>query len=454
MITLPLIYSPPAASSGYQPREALSGAQWSEIEPFYPGDPIRQIERASIRAFLEQNRQYLKGRVLDFGAGQQQYRDLVDGEYVPYNLGEPEPVGLFDAVMCNQVLQYCEWPLVTLGAKIRARLKPGGHLLMTYPTSWPEVEPSDLRRWTKAGMAGDLREVGFSIVVHELRAEIRLRKFHIALGYGVVATNARTAPLEPARAKNSTLSAEDSASFLAGKLRREEPFSFFRFGDGLLECLSGKKGGTCDGEAYTPELGRELRDMLDSLLEPITWAPVYLGDWMSAGFDGATEWTRYGQQYAELVGSTKPNWLHFEALLLMRESEALIDFYRAVRADPRRKLFMGPAGNSQAAELLGADCLVTPMANLDVEGLTKELLISDFEVLLFGAGMAGNIPVVKCWEQHPERTYISLGSALDPLGRGKTRKYQMTPRQAQVMFRKVCSGQPSSAEQLRDRAPA
>lgn len=150
-----------------------------------PGDPIRYIERASIRAFMENHRQYLRGRVLDFGAGDQPYRDLVDGEYVPFEKGDPSISGMFDAVMCNQVIQYLEKPEEVIESLVD-RLCWGGHLVMTYPTNWAEVEGSDLWRFPRAGMTQLLARTGLSIVVHELRAEVAIGHFKFALGYGVV----------------------------------------------------------------------------------------------------------------------------------------------------------------------------------------------------------------------------------------------------------------------------
>jgi hypothetical protein len=241
---------------------------------------------------------------------------------------------------------------------------------------------------------------------------------------------------------NSTLSADESALFLAGKLRRQEPFSFWRFGDGFLECVAGKKGGTCDGEQYDPALAEKLWSCWLSIVGQTNGAPAYLGDWRSASFAGARDPARYSDQYAAMIedaGLESWQFLHFEALLLMRETPALIDFYRAVKEDKRRKLFMGPLSNSGVASLLGASCLATPLTgvHLDVDELTLYLLTSDFDILLFGAGMAGNIPAVRCWEQHPERTYINLGSALDPLGRGTSRKQQISPERARHLFGQI-----------------
>jgi SAM-dependent methyltransferase len=149
---------------------------------------IRQLERSSIRRFMEANRQYLCGRVLDFGAGTQPYKDLVDGEYVPYDKGQlfPTSVGVFDAVMCNQVLEYIPEPTHAL-QRMKISLKSGGHLVMTYPTNWDEVEPDDLWRFTKAGMDRLMKLVGLDVCIHERRAQVDLGGFIFPLGYGIVA---------------------------------------------------------------------------------------------------------------------------------------------------------------------------------------------------------------------------------------------------------------------------
>ena len=158
---------------------------------------VRDVERRSIRTFMERYRGLLRGRVLDFGAGKpgtcavpEPYRDLVDvrngGEYVPYDLGDERPRWPFDVVMCNQVLQYVDSPAAAL-IDFADWLKPGGTLVLTYATNWDEVEESDLWRITKAGMERLLKHAGFDVVEHERRADVGIGSFRFALGYGVVA---------------------------------------------------------------------------------------------------------------------------------------------------------------------------------------------------------------------------------------------------------------------------
>ena len=232
-----------------------------------------------------------------------------------------------------------------------------------------------------------------------------------------------------------TPSADQSAAILTAKIRVQEPFFFVRYGDGALECMAGRKGSTCDQEQYSPELGAELAACWRALMKRPEL--VYVGDWQSASFEKHDQGSRYAEQYEAIFEGAEPTRLHFEALLLMRESAELVDFYRAVKQDTRRKLFMGPAWNAGAARMLEATHLVTPMGDLwgQRNRLLNELQHFDFDVLLYGAGMAGNSPAIRCWEKYPERTYVNLGSAMDPLFHGRTRRQQLDMVAATRLFR-------------------
>lgn len=206
---------------------------------------LRTIERDSIRSFVQSaaDEGYLSGRVLDYGCGKQPYRDIVaaaGGEYYGFDLpwlpanvsGEivwppgldgavasrdghetalhswARANGYFDAVLCTQVIQYV--PLVReshgnytdtladwlMDMRVLMDDEKQETLVMTYPTNWPEVEPEDLHRFTKAGMERLLTEAGFEIVRHEARATVKMVGWGsdprgwaevIALGYGVIA---------------------------------------------------------------------------------------------------------------------------------------------------------------------------------------------------------------------------------------------------------------------------
>lgn len=178
---LPIIYEPLTGR--------LTGAYWEELVSYYPGpnDPIRQIEKASIRLFMESARGYLHGRVLDFGCGKQPYKDLVTGEYVGIDQGDFFPDGQFDAVMVNQLNQYLTDPAGTYSL-IRSSLKDGGYLVTTFTTNWDVVEEVDMMRHTANCMERTLRAAGFEVVLTMLRASIRINsRFSFPLGYGTIA---------------------------------------------------------------------------------------------------------------------------------------------------------------------------------------------------------------------------------------------------------------------------
>jgi hypothetical protein len=235
-----------------------------------------------------------------------------------------------------------------------------------------------------------------------------------------------------------------SADCLRNLIVTKNPFIFVRFGDGALECISGKPGHTCDGEVYSSDLGNELVRVWKLLF---TRPRVFLGDWFSASFSPESPHGLYRSEYQALIelgrmnGDQYPNWIHFEALLLMRESESLVEFYRAVRKDPRRKLLMGPEAWRPASHVLQCDFLGIPVTpNLFKNYLAEiksELNNREFDALLYGAGMAGNIPVIDHWSEHPEKTYVNLGSALDPVYRGRSRRQQLSTDRAQKLFESI-----------------
>lgn len=178
---------------------------------------LREYERASIIEFVGQAALagHFKGRVLDYGCGRQPYREIVEaggGEYHGFDrahfAGTLDGVGDvgellihgYDAVLCTQVVQYLHYPTDEMH-KLRGLLAEAhGHLVLTYPTNWPEVEADDYRRFTRAGMARMLEHAGFTILRHEPRGSVWDPRFDVGsnkrvtatgeefvLGYGVVA---------------------------------------------------------------------------------------------------------------------------------------------------------------------------------------------------------------------------------------------------------------------------
>lgn len=170
----------------------------------WPQGSLRAIEHESIRSFVAQAAAggYLSGRVLDYGCGTAPYRSIVEaagGEWFGFDRAEfpdnhvgdvggadDEQVPLIDTILCTQVLQYIKYPDGLLSQLPRLFQFLGGHLVLTYSTNWPEAQPEDLHRFTKAGMERLLAEAGFEIIHHESRASFTWNREKFSLGGGVI----------------------------------------------------------------------------------------------------------------------------------------------------------------------------------------------------------------------------------------------------------------------------
>ena len=230
---------------------------------------------------------------------------------------------------------------------------------------------------------------------------------------------------------------DKSAHLLTELIKSETPFSFWRFGDGAIECMYYWQGVTCDGERYSREMGEKIRAAIKSLHQMRDYCPeasaIYFGDWATATNGSAPNHVNI---WRTVIAAPPEYLLHFEALLLNRQSHALHAFYRAVKQDRRRKLIVGAEFNRPAGELLNADYLAVPLHDLYecLPVIAKRIQERSYDVLLFGCGLAGVLPIVAEWQAHPERTYIHLGSALDPLHKGRTRSGQLGMLQARAFL--------------------
>ena len=163
---------------------------------------LSEIEGRTIREFVQRAADdgHLAGAVLDYGCGKQPYRELIERtcQYAGYdrtqfggnvsgrNIGKTLiREGGWDAVLSTQVIQYVHRPEDWL-SDIAAMLRPGGHLILTYPGAWPVLR-DHLWSFTQAGMEYLLEDAGLDVVRHEVRAAIPFDGFSIVTGYGVVA---------------------------------------------------------------------------------------------------------------------------------------------------------------------------------------------------------------------------------------------------------------------------
>jgi SAM-dependent methyltransferase len=124
---------------------------------------------------------YLKGKVLNAGAGWRDISHLIDGELVNQdiywegdertNIDIYSPIhkipvidATFDAILCIAVLEHVENPEEVIPEFFRV-LKPGGYVVASVPFLQPEHKvPTDFQRYTKDGLERLFSHWGFEIV--------------------------------------------------------------------------------------------------------------------------------------------------------------------------------------------------------------------------------------------------------------------------------------------------
>jgi hypothetical protein len=229
----------------------------------------------------------------------------------------------------------------------------------------------------------------------------------------------------------ATPDCDESARILAGHIGRGEPCSYWRLGDGAIECIRYATGDrkigadrTCDGEQYTPELAERLKRAIAIVRD--TDAPnKYLGDWRTA--DGGSK-PRYLGAWQDLVSVKRQNLLHYEALLLMRESEGLSRFWRTVFESDAPTAYIG----SGMPEALANRWFIARS-----EKFSKMLILPAApRLILFGGGMHGFCDVAEYWAKHPEVTCVHIGSGLDNLTK-ITRNGQLPVAQARAFMERL-----------------
>lgn len=137
-----------------------------------PITSIDYLSRKVFSDFVRSHRAELGGVVLDYGSGNSPYRALLEAEaYItadvpgtetaPDYMIDPESDFLcipedayFDSILLVNVIEHVEDYLDVL-IRLRARVRPGGHILIKAPFMYPVHEyPNDFTRFTYERMIG------------------------------------------------------------------------------------------------------------------------------------------------------------------------------------------------------------------------------------------------------------------------------------------------------------
>ena len=161
-------------------RDRLLNERWLANTLFHPLFWIRRSLRKQVAAHAG----YLKGAVLDAGAGDRPFQEILARhveqvtaiDWAPCSRLHEVPIEVcadlalipfrgvaFDGALCTEVLEHVEEPEVVIRELARV-MKPGGYLIATVPFVFPVHDVYDFRRLTERGLHRLLTHAGFEYV--------------------------------------------------------------------------------------------------------------------------------------------------------------------------------------------------------------------------------------------------------------------------------------------------
>ena len=123
---------------------------------------------------------YVKGRVLDLGAGTAKYKEIIKKNAISYTACDIKkskdidticdvtnlvfPLESFDTVISTQVFEHVPNPF-TVAGEIKKVLKSGGYAIITAPFMFPfHPDPTDNFRFSQKGLEEIFKSLNFEIV--------------------------------------------------------------------------------------------------------------------------------------------------------------------------------------------------------------------------------------------------------------------------------------------------
>jgi SAM-dependent methyltransferase len=145
---------------------------------------IFQPDRHLLVEQIKKNSHYIKGKVLDVGAGHySRYEKFFKAEkYIKMDINHSEHVDIVgsvdnipmednsvDSIVCTQVFEHIRY-IDKSASELYRVLRKGGHVLLTVPQlNELHEEPHDYFRYTKYGLKSVFENAGFSIVEMDQR---------------------------------------------------------------------------------------------------------------------------------------------------------------------------------------------------------------------------------------------------------------------------------------------
>jgi hypothetical protein len=217
---------------------------------------------------------------------------------------------------------------------------------------------------------------------------------------------------------------------------KKVPFTYTKFGDGEIICIlkTFKQGeSNCDYQYYSDNLSDRLIQSLHFFSNKNN---VYIGEWNY----GDTH--HYGFSDFVRKNELKLNFAPYSLLLHIETHEILCtplselrSFYDALKSQ-KNKVYVCPTKLNGAKDFL--DCDIINIKENDAfseyERIKDELLKSDYDLYMYSGGLMSKVLIADLMQAKPNSTHIDIGSGLDNLFVGITRKYQMDMARARSLY--------------------
>ncbi len=204
------------------------------------------------------------------------------------------------------------------------------------------------------------------------------------------------------------------------KIRQSENFSFIKLGDGEIICMEGHEGHNIDKHPYSKELGQALRDSF-----------AYLSSLPNTHI---TSWTIGYKERQEALGFKQ----NADGRLLIHQdiNYPKLNFFRALKDSPRRKIFVGPERLKEVVKFLNVDLFIeVPLIN---SWQTSFFFTpSDNDILIFSAGMPSKVWIAKLLQKNPNITCLDVGSGFDPIFGFHTRSHQLPTEVLKLFYKEL-----------------
>lgn len=210
-------------------------------------------------------------------------------------------------------------------------------------------------------------------------------------------------------------------------LINKTPFTYTKFGDGEIICILKKyKDGesNCDYQYYSDRLSEKL---IKSLSFYSGKENVYIGEW------------NFGDSchilFSDFVSKKgfKLNFVPYSILLHIETDEIIctplsdLQFFYNTLKTRSNKVYVCPPKLNDAKSFLNCDVfnIKGKDAFSEYDKIKEELLKTNYDIYMYSAGLMSKVLIADLMIEKPNSTHIDIGSGLDNIFAGITRKYQI-----------------------------